>query len=119
MLLDKALTRFMNGWIVLVMVLNLIAIASLWAGLLKVQSTHSPLNILTTSRRPLRSPPPSAPISGGSIVPDAEVQHYTGGVAGRRVKDVAELRLCCPGVLDAQKEEMPPQQRLASNVYPP
>ena len=36
MLLEKALTRFMNGWIVLVIVLNLIAILGLWAGLLNI-----------------------------------------------------------------------------------
>lgn len=47
MLLDKALTRFMNGWIVLVIVLNLIAILGLWAGLLKVQNTRGLLNMLS------------------------------------------------------------------------
>lgn len=52
MTLDKVPTWFANGWVALIIILNVLGIASMivlaptmWAGVSKVQEIYSPLNL--------------------------------------------------------------------------
>jgi hypothetical protein len=51
MILDRALTWFINGWVGLIVILNIIAIVgmfllapTIWAGIAKILATYSPWN---------------------------------------------------------------------------